>query len=127
MKISLIILLISIVVLTGQTSGQKPSTGDNVLFERIVIDPAPPKNPWIKIVGDINNDGKPDIIAGGQNGPLVWYDNPAWNKTVISEGGYSSVEGAVGDIDNDGDLDVIVGGTFWYENPEISKSFSGNL
>lgn len=127
MKINRYLSILFVITVFGQTSAQKNISGEDNLFERIEVDPTPPPNPWIKIVGDINNDGKPDIIVGGQNGPLVWYENPIWNKTVISVGGYSSVEGAVGDIDNDGDLDVIVGGTFWYENPEISKSSSGDL
>lgn len=86
-------------------------------FQRVVIDDKPPANPWIKIVGDLNNDGKPDIIIGGSNGPLVWYRNPDWQKFQIAKEGYNSVGGAVTDIDRDGDLDIALGGGVWFENP----------
>jgi hypothetical protein len=92
-----------------------------------VIDAIPPENPWIKIIGDINGDGKPDIVIGGQNGPLVWYENPTWAKHEIAEGGYNTVQGTVGDIDGDGDLDVVLGGVFWYENPGSSVGDTKSL
>jgi FG-GAP-like repeat/FG-GAP repeat len=86
-------------------------------FQRVVIDDKPPQNPWIKIVGDLNGDGKPDIIIGGAQGPLVWYRNPDWQKFLIAADGYNTVAGAVADIDGDGDLDIALGGVVWFENP----------
>lgn len=87
------------------------------IFERVVIDEAPPRNPWIKIVGDLNDDQRADIVIGGSAGPLVWYENPEWTRHLIAKGGYDSVSGAIADIDNDRDPDVVVGGVLWYENP----------
>ena len=86
-------------------------------FTCVVMDDKPPQNPWIKIVGDLNGDGKPDIIIGGAKGPMVWYRNPDWKKFPIVDGGYDSVGGAVADIDGDGDLDIALGGVVWIENP----------
>ena len=86
-------------------------------FERVVIDEKPPNNPWVKIIADVDGDGRPDIIIGGAKGPLVWYRNPDWDRFVIAPGGYDSVGGAAVDIDGDGDLDIALGGVVWFENP----------
>jgi len=86
-------------------------------FQRVVIDDKPPQSPWIKIVGDLDGDDKPDIIIGGVQGPLVWYRNPDWKKFFIAAGGYNTVAGAAVDIDGDDDLDVALGGVVWFENP----------
>jgi hypothetical protein len=104
-KIVLLLLAFSPVVFAG------------VPFEHVIIDNSGPKDPWAKIVGDINGDGFADIAIGGRQGPLVWYAYPTWSKAVIAKGGYKTVDGEMGDVDGDGDLDVIMGGLIWYENP----------
>jgi len=99
----------------------------DVPFEHVVVDGQGPKDPWAKIVGDIDGDGFADIIIGGRNGPLVWYSYPDWSKSVISEGGYKTVDGEAGDVDGDGDLDIVMGGLFWYENPRPNGKPTGKL
>lgn len=89
----------------------------NVSFKSVMIDETGPKNPWAKILADFDNDGYLDIAIGGQKGPLVWYKYPDWSKSVITEGGYNTVDGEAADVDGDGDLDIVMGGLFWYENP----------
>ena len=103
----------------GQSAGKRNLSHKNpgLSFTHTIVDSLNPQNPWAKMVGDINHDGYPDIIIGGQNGPLVWYRNPDWEKFTIVNGGYKTVDGEVGDIDGDGDADVVMGGIFWYENP----------
>ena len=88
-----------------------------VQFDHIVLDREGPKDPWAKIIGDINGDSFPDVVIGARQKPLVWYAYPTWTKSVIAEGGYKTVDGELGDIDGDGDLDVVMGGLIWYENP----------
>jgi hypothetical protein len=89
----------------------------NVRFNHVIIDREGPKDPWAKIIGDIDGDGFNDVVIGGRQKPLVWYAYPDWSKAVIAEGGYKTVDGELGDVDGDGDLDVVMGGLIWYENP----------
>lgn len=105
----------------------RPAEAPVVLFKHVVIDAKPPDNPWIKIVGDLNGDDKPDIIIGGSKGPLVWYRNPDWQRFLIATGGYDTVAGAVADIDRDGDLDLALGGVVWFENPRPKAKPSEDL
>ena len=60
-------------------------------------------------VGDINLDGKPDIVDGGAN-YLAWYQNPGWTPHLIATGEFG--EGAavvIRDVNGDGRPDVITG------------------
>jgi hypothetical protein len=96
--------------------GSLAEAGD-ISFVHKVIDANGPRDPWAKMVGDIDGDGFADIVMGGRSGPLVSYLYPSWTKVMIAEGGYETVDGEIGDVDGDGDLDVIMGGVIWYENP----------
>ena len=89
----------------------------NVPFEHRLVAEQGPKDPWAKIIADINGDARPDVVVGGRGGPLVWYAWPDWTERIITKGGYKTVDGEAGDMDGDGDLDIVMGGLIWYENP----------
>ena len=78
-------------------------------------------------VGDIDGDGRLDLVAGG-DAFLVWYHNPDWTSQLIAAGYKFSAGAAVAvrDIDGDGRTDVFTGRypfgvsslreTVWYAN-----------
>jgi hypothetical protein len=111
---------------------------------KVVIDESGPTSPWGKTIGDIDGDGRLDLVVGGHERPkpgittrilnrlglidyygnvvgeLVWYRNPDWQKHLITTSFRIRTDLAVGDMDNDGDNDVVVladRGVFWLANP----------
>jgi hypothetical protein len=73
------------------------------------------------ITGDINGDGKADLISLSEQEGLFWYDIPSnpekkWKKNKIGEGTPGGIfPKSIADIDNDGDNDI-VRSNIWYEN-----------
>ena len=98
---------------------------DELSLRVVIIDKQPPERPYTKIAADFNGDGLPDIAIGGAKGPLVWYAYPNWDKKLVAEGGYETVEGEAADIDKDGDQDIVMGGIVWYENPGAAGLSAG--
>lgn len=119
-SLAMCVLVILIFTLTTNVFGE-------VSFDHVILDSEGPKDPWAKIIGDIDGDSYPDVVIGARQKPLVWYAYPTWSKAVIAQGGYKTVDGELGDIDGDGDLDVVMGGLVWFENPRPNGDPAGQL
>lgn len=91
-----------------------------ISFDHIILDRSGPIAPWGKAVGDINGDGRPDMVVGGHGGGgLVWYENPGWRKHAIATEGEFITDHEVADIDKDGRNDVVslmTGRLVWFRN-----------
>ncbi len=85
-------------------------------------------------VGDINQDGRPDVvIVNNQAGEIVWFKNPgkrireAWHRHVVTLGQAHAYDVTLADFDGDGDLDAASSGytsneVCWYQNPGAERS-----
>ncbi|HZI37355.1 MAG TPA: VCBS repeat-containing protein, partial [Acidimicrobiia bacterium] len=63
------------------------------------------------MIGDVNNDGRNDVVVGGQNARLYAYDAngallPGWPAVTTSA---INSTPAIGDVDGDGQNEVVVG------------------
>ena len=98
-------------------------------FKRIVIDPDLKKGYQVK-TADLNGDLKMDIIALSDRLPEVyWYENPTWEKHLVTSQSTRNIDLAPYDIDGDGDVDLALatrfdlsksregGYVYWLENP----------
>lgn len=89
-------------------------------FEERTVDGAPPDDPWMKGIGDLDRDGRLDLIVCGRNGPLVWYENPSWERRTLATAtgpGGSATGLAIGDLDGNGSPDVVLANGIWFANP----------
>ena len=122
----LFVIAISLLVFARQSQLCAQSSKENfidVKFKKHILDPV-----FVSegvTVGDVNKDGKADVLAG-----TFWYEAPAWTKhrihadTLNPVPGYSTsfINFSV-DVNSDGWIDLIVfdqpGATCkWYENPK---------
>ena len=132
MSYCLIALFIFLAACTGK-SGQKKERDLFAFpdFEPHLIDS--PENPYQVKVCDINQDGLPDVIGLSTEPTLLaWYENPTWEKHVITEKTVNNIDVAARDITGDGFPDLALASNFklsetfrdgqvqWLKNPGIT-------
>lgn len=79
-------------------------------FTSSMVDARGPALAWGKAVGDLDGDGRQDLMVGGyaaRDGGLYWYQNPGWRKHTISPTARISTDLEVVDLDRDGKLDLV--------------------
>lgn len=118
MKIAHYILLIAVISQLTRCNSRQ----ENPTFSEIVIDDQAPNHLWMKTTGDINADGKTDMLAGGwQSGGLVAYLAPDWKKQVINDSLKISTNAEVCDVDNDNVPDIVAvvnQALVWFSGPD---------
>ena len=91
-------------------------------FTEKVIDDQAPDHLWMKTTGDVNGDGKSDIIVGGwKEGGMVAYMAPDWKKLIIRDSLQISTNAEVCDVDNNNITDIVAvvnKAIVWFAGPD---------
>ncbi len=101
-----------------------------VVIGELINDIAPAPMNTFSAVGDINRDGRPDLVVCGRNGKMAWLENQgadrAWTLHRVDEPDQMECGGSLVDLTGNGLLDILNGGDwrsdgiFWWENPGLS-------
>ncbi len=65
------------------------------------------------VVADLNRDGRPDVIGlSTRLAELAWYENPGWERHVLTTGLSRAINLAAQDLDDDGIPEIVVAHEF---------------
>jgi hypothetical protein len=78
------------------------SSAASIRFQEHVIEKSIPGGYRVVVI-DMNRDGRPDVIGlSGRGEELYWYENPTWERHVITGGRNRMISVAAADLDADG-------------------------
>ncbi len=87
---------------TGTRSAAAQDGGAGPRFVTHVID-GELASGYQPVVTDLNRDGRPDVIGlSTRTEELAWYENPGWERHVLTTGLSRSINAAARDLDGDG-------------------------
>ena len=109
----------------------RPGADLHNTWTEIVVDAATSGHPHDVLFGDVDGDGRRELVANAMycaEPGLYVYKAPAtrsspWKKQMV-QSGYSAEGTAAGDLDGDG-REEIVSGPYWYSAP-AAGTFSGS-
>jgi hypothetical protein len=113
-------LLVAFMLLAQHAPGS-PAHGQSQAIEHIVIDANFPGAYQVE-VADVNGDKKPDIIAVGGS-TCAWYENPSWQKRVVTGARQTPgiISSAIADLDGDGKAEIAIAYEFAMNEPRKGK------
>ena len=121
MRLPLALIWLGVVPIATQAADPPP-----VRFDRVVIDPDLADAYQVE-VADVDGDGKPDIVALGNN-TIAWYQNPTWTKRIIGATKSSPlvadiISSATTDLNGDGKAEVAIACDFAMNTPTRGQLF----
>lgn len=104
-------------------------------FNQILVDGSAPSDMHTKSVGDLDGDGRSDLLVAGTGGAIVWYEDATapgtWTRHTLANGGGGwSTDAELADLDGDGDTDLVISDWFqaqrivWFENLGAANGFA---
>src|SRR4051812_42571467 len=113
--------MLTVVILVAAPTMAAPRPATALEFNRVVIDDNFPGAYQVE-VADVNGDGRLDVVALG-GGTRAWYENPSWEKRIVTapEQTPGIISSATADLDGDGKAEIAIAYEFAMNEPTKGK------